>query len=639
MTEFVLTIKPTDLKVPVRAGQLLLDALAEAGVTIRADCGGHGLCKHCAVTVLSGEVLLRDPAQFAETPDGQNRVVLACQVELCSDASILLPLQGLTGELVAEGSLTGTCARHHEADSCSYLPLVRRLTVSLATPNADDSAADWQRLQRRLTEAAPDLVPLGVGLKVLQTLPGTLRRDHFTVEATVADRGAFHEVIDLAPSHVETPPPLGLAVDIGTSTVVAQVVDLHSGRLLGQAAGTNAQKRYGADVIARIMWAEEHCDGPAQMQTLITSQITELARQACRTSSCNARDLIAVSIAANTTMSTFAVGAHPGPIRRTPHVPVTRELPTFHAADLELGVHPLAPVFFSPSVSGFVGGDITAGVVATGMACSSELSLLVDVGTNGEIVLGNRDWLICCSCSAGPAFEGIDIAAGTHAVPGAIDRFHYDPAARRFRWQTIGNARPHGLCGTGLLEALAALFRGGFLDRTGHLVAQPGGWCTRPGHDEMEALLVPAAESATGEDLVLRESEIENLIRAKGAIYAGISCLLNAVDHRAEDLDRIYVSGSFGSRLRVEETVSIGMLPDVPRDRITFAGNTSLTGAYQALLSRAARDEMAAIAQRMTYLELSNLPNFMDEFVAALFLPHTELHCFPSQKMPVLASH
>lgn len=634
MAQYALTVEPFGLKVSARPGQTVLEALAEAGVALRADCGGKGLCRHCAVDLLAGEVRSRDDGQWTHVSDGHHRQILACQAEVCSDLSIRVPRGAMAGDIDAQTALTGRSDTDEEALCCSYLPLVRRVTVSVPEPTTDNNTADWQRLERQLLAAAPDLGRLGVGLTVLRALPATLRRGNFRVQATIADRGAFHEVIDLAPATSEICAPLGLAVDIGTSTVVVQVVDLYSGRTLGRAAGTNVQKRYGADVITRIMWAEEREDGPAQMQSLIASQITDLARQACQDTGCEPTDVLAVAMAGNTTMSTFAVGAHPGPIRRMPHVPVTRELPTYHAADLGIGVHPLAPVFFCPSVSGFVGGDITAGVLATGMNRSPELSLLVDVGTNGEIVLGSRDWLICCSCSAGPAFEGVDIAAGCHAVPGAIDRLERDPQ-QGFRWQTIGNAPPIGLCGTGLLEALAALFEGGQLDRTGHLVS--GKPHVREGEDELEVVLVPAAQSATGADIVLRESEIENLIRAKGAVYAGISCLLNAVDLQADNLQRLFLAGSFGSRLRVEEAVQIGMLPDVPRERIVFAGNTSLTGACLTLLSRTARDEVAEVARKMTYLELSDLPQFMDEFVAALFLPHTDLTRFPSQSSRVLA--
>jgi uncharacterized 2Fe-2S/4Fe-4S cluster protein (DUF4445 family) len=279
---------------------------------------------------------------------------------------------------------------------------------------------------------------------------------------------------------------------------------------------------------------------------------------------------------------------------------------------------------------------MTAGVLATGMADADELSLLVDVGTNGEIVLGSRDWLICCSCSAGPAFEGVDIAAGIHAVPGAIDRVEYDHDAGGFQWQTIGKLTPIGLCGTGLLEAVAAMFRGGLLDRQGHL--NPDAALVRDGQEGREVVIVPKARSGTRGDIVLRESEIKNLLRSKAAIYAGIATLLRALQLQPDDIGRLYIAGSFGNRLRVEEAVTIGLLPDVPRERISFAGNTSLAGAYQALTSREARDRLGEIGRKMTYLELSTEPGFMDEFMAALFLPHTDLDRFPSQQGPALTS-
>jgi len=628
---YALSVEPLGRSLSVAADQTLLDALREAGIEIQADCGGEGLCGHCSVLLTAGEVEPLDTSRWDERPGEGGRWVLACQARLLSDATIRLPARALAGAMAATGVIAG--GEHVAAfDGGCDMPLVQRRAVIVSAPTVDDSTADWQRLEAALTEACPDTPPLRGGVEVFQELPVLLREGRFHIEAILADYGPFREVLDLAAPGADDAPELGIAVDVGTSTVVAQVVDLHTGHLLGQSAGTNVQKRYGADVITRIIWAEETPDGPAAMQRLIVGQIADLVADACTRSNCEPKGIIAASLSGNATMATFLLGAYPGTIRREPHVPLARDLPTFHAGELGLPFHPRAPVFLAPAVSGFVGGDIASGVLATGMAHADELSLLVDVGTNGEIVLGNKDWLICCSCSAGPAFEGVDIAAGIHAVPGAIDRIEYDAAADAFVWQTIGDQPPIGLCGTGLLEALAAMLRGRLIDRQGHIVRLTETKLIRDGDDEREIIIVPQSQSGTGADIVLRHSELDNLIRSKAAVYAGISCLLEAVQVQAEDIQRVYIAGSFGNRLRVEEAVAIGMLPDVSRERISFVGNTSLAGAYQTLVSRQARGRISEIARRMTYLELSNLPNFMEEFVRALFLPHTELERFPSQR-------
>ena len=629
--QYTLTVEPLNRSIVVAPEQSLLEALQGAGISIAADCGGEGLCHHCGVLLVEGEVAPRDPSRWVERQENGHRWILACQARLAGDATIELSPQSLAGDMAALGRITGYRRAGEDTTHCSW-PLARRMALQLMPPSAEDNVADWQRLEKRILDTCPDAPPLTAGLEVLRALPQVLRASRCDVMATIADRGYVREVIGVAPSASRPQHTPGLAVDVGTSTVVVQVVDLDSGHLMGQAAGTNAQKAYGADVISRIIWAEQHPDGPARMQDLIIRQISELAHRACELSGCEPRQVVAASLAGNTTMATFAIGGYPQPIRREPHIPFARDVPALRARDLGMNLHPLAPVFLAPAVSGFVGGDVSAGVLATGMADAEELGLLVDVGTNGEIVLGNRDWLICCSCSAGPAFEGVDIAAGIHAVPGAIDRIEFDRSSGVFDWQTIGNLTPIGLCGTGLLEALAAMFRGGLLDRQGHL--DPESPLVRDGYDEPEVVIVPKAHSGTRDDLVLRESEIENLLRSKAAVYAGIASLLRALQLQPDDIQRLYIAGSFGNRLRVEEAVTIGLLPDVPRERISFAGNTSLAGAYQALTSREARERLAEIGRQMTYLELSTEPGFMDEFMAALFLPHTDLARFPSQRGP-----
>lgn len=624
-------IEPLQTRVTVPAREPLLDALQAADVRIPADCGGEGLCGHCRVLVLKGEVAPADPKRWWSQQEGEHQWVLACQALAKSDLVIRLSPQALAGDLVALSAIAAGKEQLEQALGTCSRPLARRIPVKPSPPTTEDSLPDLQRLRRALQAEDPELPPVTASLPVLQWMPGVLRRSGFDVGVTLADRGPWREIIDIQPGDV-TSPLLGIAVDVGTSTVVVQLVDLVHAGLRARAWGGNAQAQHGADVITRLIWAEEHDDGPARMQRLIAEQISRLTAQACEQVGCRREHVAAVSIAANAAMEAFVLGAEAGPIRRSPHVPVARGLPTFAAAELGIGVHPQAPVFIAPSVSGFVGGDISAGVLATGMAHNDELALLVDVGTNGEIVLGNRDWLMCCSCSAGPAFEGVDIEAGVHAVPGAIETIAYDADEDAFSWQTIGNRPPIGLCGTGLLEALAAMLRGGLIDRSGNLNVASDSRRVRHGEYEPEVVIAWPEERGGGGEMVLRHSEIENLLRSKAAVYAGIACLLEALALTSDMIERIYIAGAFGNRLTVEEAVTIGLLPDVPRDRITFAGNTALAGAYLALLCREAREEMAEIARKMTYLELSDAPRFMDEFMAALFLPHTELTRFPSQE-------
>lgn len=631
MKRFELLVEPLKSRVAVLEGQTILQALQTVDIHIPADCGGEGLCRHCQVLLLDGQVEQLDPERWWSEAEGEHEWILACQARPLGNLTIRLSPQSLAGDLVALSTIAAGRALLEDAVGECYWPLAQTIDLALSPPTSDDNEPDFQRLERGLTALDAKLPPIRGTLGAMQRMSAALRENEFRVRATVADRGPCREIIDLLAGDTDGP-TLGIAVDIGTSTVVVQSVELEHAQLQGKASATNAQARYGADVITRAIWAEENEDGPARMQQIIAEQVSGLVEEACAATSCEPSQVMAASLAGNATMLTFMLGADPRPIRRDPHIPLARELPTFHASELGLRICPDAPVFLTPAVSGFVGGDITAGVLATGMAHSDELSLLVDVGTNGEIVLGNRDWLMCCSCSAGPAFEGVDIEAGVHAVPGAIESIEYDAVTDSFEWETIAGQPPIGLCGTGLLEALATMFRAGILDRSGNLDPTSGTPRIRDGEYEPEILIADGDETSDGSELVLRESEVENLMRSKGAVYAGIYCLLDALSLDADMIDRVYIAGAFGNRLQVEEAVTIGMLPDVQRDRITFAGNTSLAGAYLALLCRQARDQLAEIAGKMTYMELSVTPNFMDEFVAALFLPHTDLSRFPSQQ-------
>ncbi|MBC7286713.1 MAG: DUF4445 domain-containing protein [Armatimonadetes bacterium] len=626
MGRYTITVEPLNRQIVAEKGKTILEALQQAAIAIPADCGGQGLCHRCRVLLVSGRVDKVDPQRWWEEETPAGKWILACMALPASDLSVRLSPQALAGGLVGLSQIAVSKEQIENAVGACDWPLAYRLRFEVSPPTNDDNLPDLQRIERAIRERDARLPPLTATVGVLRRMPRVLRAGAFRLDVFVADRGCYRELFDLR-SHESEKPLLGLAADIGTTTVTVKLVDLEGGQLLGEAAGANAQGRYGADVITRSIWAEEHEDGLRRMQQLVIDQLSEYACELAEGAGYTAEDIVAASLAGNTTMLTFALGADTSPIRRAPHIPLARQLPVLHAADIGLRIHPDAPVFMAPAVSGFVGGDITAGILATGIAHADEVSLLVDVGTNGEIVLGNKDWLVCCSCSAGPAFEGVDIEAGVRAVPGAIDRITYDPDQDRFLYETIASRPPIGLCGTGLLEALAAMFRAGLVDRSGHLIegASPR---VRSGEHEPEIVIASQEESGTGREIVLRESEIENLLRSKAAIYAGISCLLDALSLTPDMVQRVYLAGAFGNRLRVEEAVTIGLLPDIPRDRIVFAGNTSLAGAYLAILCRQAREQLEEIAAKMAYLELSTSTKFMEEFISALFLPHTDLSRF-----------
>jgi len=423
----------------------------------------------------------------------------------------------------------------------------------------------------------------------------------------------------------------GVAVDIGTSTVAVSLVRLDTGRVVAAAGKRNGQIRYGDDVISRIIWTEEHDGGLEMMRAAVVETLNEVIREACEAVGIPTSDVLALTVAANSTMMNFLLGIPSGPIRRDPHTPPASWLPLFTAGELGLDAWSRAPVMCLPTVSGFVGADITAGVLATGMAEAEGLTVLVDVGTNGEIVVGMEGMLVCASCSAGPAFEGVGIECGMHGAPGAIEGVAYDAAADQVAIEVIGRKPPQGICGTGFIDLLASLFQAGALDRGARFQRDFPTARLRVGeHDETEFVVAFAGEHGATRDLAVRQSDIENLVRSKAAVHAGISMLLGKLHLAPEMIEQLHLAGGFGSRLDVRRAVQIGLLPDLPPERVAYVGNTALAGAHLCLVSREARERVRALAAAMTYIELSVEPGFMEEYVASMFLPHTQTERFPS---------
>jgi uncharacterized 2Fe-2S/4Fe-4S cluster protein (DUF4445 family) len=343
-----------------------------------------------------------------------------------------------------------------------------------------------------------------------------------------------------------------------------------------------------------------------------------------------ASNVTALTAAGNTTMTHLFLGLEPCTIRLEPYIPTANFLPTSFAAELNLHIHPRAVVHCMPGASSYVGGDITAGLLASGISNSPQISALIDIGTNGEIVIGNNEWLVCCSASAGPAFEGSGTKCGMRATRGAIQKVRINGIQVDF--ETIGEAKVRGICGSGLIDTIAELFRNRIIDPNGKFPGDSAHPRVRENEGDMEFVLASGEETETGKDVVITEDDISNLIKSKGAILAAIRVLLNSVGMSFADLERIFVAGGFGNYLDIEKAIFIGLLPDLNPERVSFIGNSSLTGARMALLSRHALARADTLAKQMTYFELSVDPRFYDEFVAALFLPHTDENLFPSVK-------
>lgn len=419
-----------------------------------------------------------------------------------------------------------------------------------------------------------------------------------------------------------------LALDIGTTTVCGILLEQKNGNILSDASCGNAQIRYGADVIHRIIEQGKPGGRQALQNAIVKDTLCPLIETLCTRAGIRASEIRRVSIAANTTMNHLLAGVNADCIRTEPYTPAFLQLPGLHASDLSLPVHPDAELLFAPNVGSYVGGDITAGVLACGLWNEDALSLFVDLGTNGELVLGNRDFLITCACSAGPAFEGGDISCGMRAMPGAIEKVRLSRDTLAPELRVIGDTKPRGLCGSGLIDTVAELFACGAIDARGRFI-RSSPRIVRGCHGVGRYLLALPEESADGREIALDEVDIDNFIRAKGAVFSAIDTLLSFLELDESMLEHVYVAGGIGSAIDLKNAALVGMLPNLPQERFRYLGNTSLAGAYAIARSDAAAEKTAQLAQNMTYLELSTHPGYMDAFVAACFLPHTDQRRFP----------
>ncbi len=612
-------------------GETILEVANREGVGLTSYCGGRGVCNRCQVVITSGVVQPKDSARWDEqaTEDGKGRRVLACQSVITEEIVVEVPVAS-RGEYFTIREVEPLAGKLVDLARFPPLgPVTRQLILQLPRPSREDTVTDLDRVRTGLLAADADLAPVTVDLALLRELPAALRQNDFHVAVAVTDVGPTRRISTIRSASAGRR-SLGLAIDVGTSNVVVQLVDLHTGRVRGGAMRRNGQIAYGEDVISRIVWTQQHDGALTQMYQAIRDTLNDILGSLYERHDVTPQEVIAVGVAGNATMMNFLLQIDATPIRRTPHTPPASTLPVFEAGQLGLNVHPRAGVFCHAAVSGFVGGDITAGVLATGMHKASELCLLIDVGTNGEIVIGNQDWLMCASCSAGPAFEGVGVDAAMPATAGAITRLRYDPDEDTFDYQTIDDEQPRGLCGTGLVEMLATLVEGKAIDRSGQINASFGFDRVQQCDYESEFVLLWPEQSATGEAITIRQHDIDNLLRSKAAVLAGITVMLENLGLTAADVEIMYLAGAFGAGLDVDSAVAIGLLPDVARERIQVVGNSALAGAYLALMSGRARQEANDITASVTYLDLSTDARFMDEFIASDFIPHTDLSRFPS---------
>jgi len=622
---------PSDREAIVPTSTLLSDAAQEAGVDINIPCGGQGRCGRCAVIVDEGPVRRRSTERLS--PDAVAAgYCLACQTVVEGDVVITVPEQEKierrldTSKRAAKVTLPFPYGVQDQ-------PL-RKYVLALDAPSLDDQTDDWSRVQRELSRRY-DLHDVRASLPVLRRLATALREGEWTVTVVVEldnwrDPDGPPRLIDVLPGE-RLESLWAVAIDIGTTSNVVWLVDLISGEVMAQKADYNGQIARGEDVISRIIYASKNENGVEELQQLVVDTLNRLIEEAAEERGLRTDEIYRAVVAGNSTMLHLFAGIPPETIRLMPFVTVINQLPPFEAWEIGLGINPAAPIDCLPGIASYVGADITSGVISSGMCGDDDaLTLFVDVGTNGEMVLGDCSWLIACACSAGPAFEGAGVVDGMRATAGAIEEVWVHPETYETGYTVIGDEKPRGLCGSGLIALMAEMFMAGVVDKSGNVNLELPTDRVRKGKHGAEYVVVWGDETATGEDIVITNVDLDNLMRAKAAIYAGFSILARSVGLTLDVVDRVLIGGAFGQYINVEKAIQIGLLPDMPFDSFQFLGNTSIRGAYMALLSREERDRVAKVGEMMTYLELSADNTFFDEFNAALFLPHTDVEKFPS---------
>ncbi len=593
-------------------------------VYLVAPCGGKGVCSKCKAKVLDGEYEVKTYGKL-DKKERESGIVLACQTIPKSDLSIEIPKEArlAVGDKIAVAKFKDT-VEYLKSYDVSIDPIVKSIFLELPPPTIDDNLSDLERLKRALEDKG--IKNLQFSYELTSTLLETLRNANWNVMLTyIEGYGVAGEALSIFLPD-ECWRRYGVAIDIGTTTVVVYLIDLEKGDVIDIGSTYNAQMRFGDDVITRIVHATEG-GGLEELRDAVVSDIDAIIISLAERHSINNCEIDAAVIAANTTMSQLFWGLDPSSIREDPYIPTLNYYPMWRGSTSRLSINPQSPVYTVPSIASYVGGDIVSGVLASKMHRNDEIALFMDIGTNGEIVIGNKEWLMAAACSAGPCFEGGGIKNGMRATEGAIEAVKINPDTYDLATDVIGGVSPIGICGSGMIDAVVEMFMNGIIDQKGNFIKDKTDR-VRESEEGPEFLLY--SDRNLNRDIVLTKVDLENLIRAKAAIYAGVSLIIKEVGLTIDVIEKVYIAGGFGNYINPERAIIFGMFPDMPKEKFVFLGNTSVIGAYLTLLSDKLLREVEDIASRMTYLELSATNAYMEEYMSAMFIPHTDISQFPT---------
>ena len=642
MEKFKVTFYPDNKTIEVEKGKNILSAAISAGVYINSSCGGDGVCGRCKVILKKGQVLTQ-PTGRISVDERKKGIYLACLTTVQADLEIEIPpesgldLEKLTAEEI-DLRLKGLYSESEEVEAPESIlsedifvhsPLATKLYLELPPPDLEDKISDLERLYRQIRRIQ-DIPIMQTGLANIRRLGELLRASDWRVTLTLGKRNGTTEIVLIEPGNTSHK-NFGLAFDIGTTTISVQLVDLNTKKVLGTKATYNKQASFGSDIITRIIYAQEQ-DGLEKLHHAVIDGMNQMIQELIHEHNIDLNDVNCVLCAGNTTMVHLLLRVDPTYIRREPYVPTANFVPTIRASEAGIKINPRGLLSCIPGISSYVGGDATAGVLSCGLDSTEDLSILIDIGTNGEIVLGNRDFLISASASAGPAFEGSGVSCGMRSSRGAIQKAKITPGDFQVTLNTIGEVKPRGICGSGYIDIIAQMLRAGLLDKDGKIKMLKHKRI-RDGEYGREFVLAFKEETESSSDIIISEDDIENIKRAKAAIYSATSSLVKHMALDFSKIKKIFIAGGFGTFIDMDNAISIGLLPDLDRSKFIFVGNSSLAGARAILLSYEAMKKANEIAKKITYFELSVEPGYMDEYMAALFFPHTDLSKFPSVKV------
>lgn len=624
--ECIVIFTPGDISVSVPRETTLLEAAEKADIYINASCNGKGSCGKCRLILEKGEVE-SNPTALLSDREKEKGYHLACQTRITGDrVFVRIPEETLEKKLKAEGM--GKKATDKLTGLVEVItPMVKKILLHLPAPTMDDSVSDLDRVIRGLKQSGIDTSKLSTSLKVMQQITEASRKGDWKISVSVLQKKCSSEIVKVTPACDEKI-SLGLAIDLGTTSIVVYIVEMETGKIISAASGHNSQAACGDDVINRMVCAEK--DGVRKLKTMALSTINDLTKQALTSLEDDQSAIENVVISGNTTMVHLLLGLESKYIRREPYIPTVSEFPIIKAGEMGLRAAPHAGVFIMPGPASFVGGDIVSGLLYTGFHMEKPLTLFIDIGTNGEIVLGNNEFLMTAACSAGPAFEGGGIRWGMRAEDGAIEKIILDPDTFIASYKTVADKPARGICGSGMIDLMSEMLLKKVIGQDGKFRLAPSHGRMTMFKDELAFIIEEGKNLLTEEDIIFTESDIRSLVLSKAAIYAGFTVLLEEVGMDFSMVKQMIITGGFGQHLDIEKAVIMGLLPDMERSKFRYMGNSSIAGAYMALLSRDFRKEALTISNNMTYVDFSSSTKFMDEFIKAQFLPHTDMRLFPS---------